>query len=129
MTGDAVVSMTPTISIVDDDEMVRDSIDCLIQSCGYRTFTFPSAEDFLQSGQVTETSCLITDLHMPGLGGLELQSRLRAEGLATPIIFVTAYPEDRFKDLALQNGAVGFLKKPFDEDYLLTCIDRALQKS
>jgi FixJ family two-component response regulator len=122
------LSITPTISIVEDDEMVRDSIDSLIQSYGYRTRTFPSAEDFLHSGQVTETSCLITDLHMPGLSGLELQSRLRAEGLATPVIFVTANPGDRLRDHALQNGAIEFLKKPLDEDYLLICINRALQK-
>ena len=120
---------TPTISIVDDDDMVRDSTDSLIRSIGYRTLTFPSAEDFLESGRVTETSCLITDLNMPGLSGLDLQSRLRAEGLATPVIFVTAYFEDRFRDRAMQGGAVGFLKKPFDEDSLLTCIDKALQKS
>jgi FixJ family two-component response regulator len=123
------LSTTPTISIVDDDEMVRDSTDSLIRSLGYRTLTFPSAEDFLGSGQVTETSCLITDLHMPGLSGLELQSRLRHDGLSTPVIFVTAYPDDRFRKRALEGGAIGFLKKPFDEDTLLTCIDRALRKS
>jgi FixJ family two-component response regulator len=118
-----------TISIVDDDEMVRDSTDSLIQSLGYRTLTFPSAEDFLGSGQVAETSCLITDVQMPGLSGLELQSRLRADGFSTPVIFVTAYPEDRFRDRALEGGAIGFLKKPFDEDCLLTCIDKALRRS
>ena len=121
--------MTPMITIVDDDEMVRSSIDSLIRSYGYRTLSFPSAEDFLQSGQVTQISCLITDLHMLGLSGLDLQSQLRAKGFATPVIFVTAYPEGTFRDRALQNGAVGFLNKPFNEDCLLTCIDRALQKA
>ena len=97
-----------------------------VRSLGYRTATFPSAERFLQSGRVEETSCLITDLQMPGLSGLGLQSRLLAEGHRTPIIFITAFPEDKFRTRALNAGAVGFLSKPCHEDALINCIETAL---
>jgi FixJ family two-component response regulator len=121
-------SKMPMICIVDDDDLVRDSTESLIQSLGYRTLTFGSAERFLESGCVAETSCLITDIHMPGLNGLDLQSRLLAEGNPTPVIFITAYAEEKFRKRALGAGAVGFLPKPFSESSLLTCIDKALSK-
>src|ERR1700751_938637 len=104
------------ISIVDDDDCVREAIGDLVQSLGHETATFESAEDFLESGRVADTSCLITDVQMPGLNGLELQSQLRADGHRTPVIFVTAFPEDKNRKRAMNGGAVGFLSKPFDEN-------------
>ena len=105
---------TAMISIVDDDAMVREATESLIQSFGYRMHSFASAENFLRSGHVVETSCLITDLQMPGMR-LDLLSQLRADGLSIPVILMTAYPDDRFKDRALQEGVVAFLKNEPDE--------------
>ena len=110
------------ISIVDDDPIVREAIADLLQSLGYEVKTFASTEHFFESGTLGETSCLITDLQMPGLGGLELQTRLIAQGHATPVIFVTAFPEERFRQRAMNAGAFGFLSKPFAEDALIKCL-------
>src|SRR5215470_5843350 len=114
------------ISIIDDDTFVRHAMDDLVQSLGYRTAIFPSAEHFLESGRVGETSCLITDLQMPGLSGLELQSHLRAKGHRTPVIFITAFPEEKSRNMALRGGAIGFLTKPCNEEALINCIEIAL---
>ena len=114
------------ISIVDDDRFVREAMGDLVQSLGYEAATFDSAEHFLQSGRLAETSCLITDLQMPGLSGLALQSHLLAEGHRTPVIFITAVPEAKFRSRAKNAGAVGFLSKPFDEESLINCLDTAL---
>jgi len=114
------------ISIIDDDRFARDAIGDLVQSLGYEVETFESAERFLESGRRAETSCLITDLHMPGLNGLELQSRLVADGDCTPVIFVTAFPEEKVRERAISAGAVGFLSKPFDESSLIYCLEAAL---
>ena len=118
-----------TISIIDDDRIVREPIGDLIQSLGYEVATFESAEHFLESGRLVGTSCLITDLHMPGLDGLELQNQLIADGHRMPIIFVTAYPEDKFRKRAMKAGAVGFLNKPFSEDSLINYVEAALNAS
>ena len=115
------------ISIVDDDGLVRDAIGELVRSLGYRTAVFPSAEQFLESGRIGETACLITDLQMPGMSGFDLQNRLRNDGFNTPIIFVSAFPEERYRTRALDAGAVAFLSKPFEEQSLLECINAALQ--
>src|ERR1700751_1245802 len=117
------------ISIVDDDRIVREALADLLRSLGYEATTFESAEDFLESRSLAQTSCLITDLHMPGLDGLELQSRLIAQGHQTPIIFVTAYPEEQFRKRAMNAGAVGFLSKPLIEDVLIHCVETALNGS
>jgi FixJ family two-component response regulator len=114
------------ISIVDDDTFAGEGIAQLLQSLGYRTALFPSAEQFLESGRVAETTCLITDLQMPGMSGLDLQSRLRADGYDTPIIFITAYPEERLRTRALNGGAVGFLSKPLKEQSLVECVNSAV---
>src|SRR5215470_16479196 len=104
------------ISIIDDDPSVRESTDGLMRLLGYRAATFASAEDFLQSDRMNDSSCLITDVQMTGLSGIELQSELIARGNDTPMIFVTAFPEERTRRRALEAGAIGFLSKPFDEE-------------
>ena len=100
-----------------------------MRSLGYAAATFASAEEFLQSGRVHDTSCVISDMKMPGMSGIELQSRLTASGHCVPIIFVTAFPEERVRKRAMEAGALCFLSKPFSEERLIECLDRALKKS
>src|SRR5215212_6206121 len=114
------------ITIVDDDKLVRDALEDLITSFGHRVRTYESAVQFLASGEVAETSCLITDMQMPGMSGLDLQQHLLASGYTTPVIFLTAFPQERAKALALDRGALAFLHKPFNEPDLISCVDRAL---
>ena len=114
------------ISIVDDDETVREAIKRLVRSLGYNACTFASADEFLKSEQVHDTSCVITDLHMPGLSGIDLQDILIARGHRTPIIFITAYPEEDVRARAMKAGAVGFLSKPLNHDHLLDHLGNAL---
>jgi FixJ family two-component response regulator len=118
---------TPMISIVDDDEAVRNATKALIRSLGYRAVTFSSAEEFLGSNRLHETSCLISDVHMPGVNGIELQDQLAARGHRIPIIFITAFPDDRARDRAMRSGAVSFLSKPYNDANLIVCLDRALK--
>jgi FixJ family two-component response regulator len=115
------------ISIVDDDALARDGIRELVDSLGYNTATFMSAEHFLEDGMIAETTCLITDLQMPGLSGLELQQALRSQGYHTPVILITAYPNEKHRTRALGDGAVGFLTKPFDERSLIECLTVAIE--
>ena len=115
------------ISIIDDDPSVLEATDGLVRSLGYRAATFASAEDFLQSDRVDETACLITDVQMPGLSGVELQSVLIARGNHTPMIFITAFMEEKTRRRALEAGAIGFLGKPFDEARLIEYLEAALQ--
>jgi FixJ family two-component response regulator len=121
------LAKTAMISIVDDDKSVREAAKMLIRSLGYATATFASAEEFLESGRLCETACLITDVQMPGMSGVDLQSHLTANGHRTPVIFVSAYPEEGVRARALDAGAFGFLGKPFSEDSLIACLDRALE--
>jgi FixJ family two-component response regulator len=114
------------ISIVDDDESVREATKGLVRSLGYTAATFGSAEEFLNSEQRHDTSCVIADVQMPGLSGVEMQRQLIAEGSRLPMIFVTAFPEDRVRASAMAAGAVGFLSKPFNEEHLIGCLDSAL---
>jgi len=115
-----------TIFIIDDDESVRRALRRLIRSVGLNVVTFATAEEFLQSPHQPAPDCLILDVHLPGLSGLELQERLTAEGRHVPIVFITAYAEDQMGEGALQAGAVAFLEKPFEEQLLLDAIARAL---
>jgi FixJ family two-component response regulator len=115
------------ISIVDDDASVREAMFGLVRSLGFDAATFSSAEDFLQSDQLESTLCLITDVQMPGLSGVELQNHLISRGSPIPIIFVTAFPEERIEARVRQAGAIGFLSKPFDDETLIECLDRALK--
>jgi FixJ family two-component response regulator len=116
----------PIVSIIDDDPSVRLATDGLVRSLGYRAATFESAEDFLQSDLVGDTSCVITDVQMPGLSGVELQSLLNARGVPLPIIFITAFPEECVRRSVLEAGAVGFLSKPFNEARLIEHLQTAL---
>ena len=121
------MSTVPIISIVDDDEAVRKATMALLRSAGYSVSTFASAEEFLRSERLNDTSCLITDLHMPGLNGVQLQERLIADGRQMPIIFITAFPDDHVRQRAMESGAIGFMSKPYSDDNLIGCLDRALR--
>jgi FixJ family two-component response regulator len=114
------------ISIVDDDESVREATKGLVRSFGYGAAAFASAEEFLQSKQINDTECVISDVQMPGLSGVELQSQLIADGNRTPIIFITASQEERTRAKALKAGAIGVLSKPFNEERLIEYIRIAL---
>ena len=117
---------TALISIVDDDESIREAIQSLLRSVGFRAKTFATAEQFLQSDQIENTACLILDVRMPGMSGLELQRRLMATQCRIPIVFVTAHGDEEARSRALQEGAVEFLLKPFSEEALLNAIQAAL---
>jgi FixJ family two-component response regulator len=114
------------IAIVDDDESVRTGIHSLLRSAGLKTRYFASAEEFLLSGHQSETACLITDIRMPGMSGLELQAKLAAEGCSIPIIFLTAYGDTRMRIQAMRAGAVDFLGKPVENETLLESVRTAL---
>ena len=117
----------PLISIVDDDETLRRSLDNLVRSVGLRACGFASAEAFLQSNQLSEIDCLILDLCLPGMSGLELQRQLAEDNFDLPIIFMTAHESGDPRRQAIEAGAVTFLNKPFDEADLLNAIDIALK--
>jgi FixJ family two-component response regulator len=117
------------ISVVDDDESVRRTTTLLIESFGFRAAAFESAETFLNSGHLHDTSCLIVDVQMPGMDGLQLQSHLAAAGCGIPIIFITAYESKDSRQRAMQAGATAFLGKPFSDEQLLQIIRSALRFS
>jgi FixJ family two-component response regulator len=114
------------ISIVDDDAFVRHATENLLLSLGFGVATFASAEEFLDSGRADDTSCLITDVKMPGLTGLDLQQRLIDDGRRLPVIFITAFFSESLRTQALAAGAVGFLGKPYGEASLIECLNKAL---
>jgi FixJ family two-component response regulator len=120
------VSRPPMISIVDDDESVREALWGLVRSVGYTVSTFASAEEFVNSDQLSKADCLILDVAMPGMGGIELQRRLVADHSPVPVIFITAHEDEEIRAQALRNGAEAFLIKPFSEDALLGAIQGAL---
>ena len=117
---------THLISIVDDDEFIRRSTKLLVESFGFRAATFESAEEFLKSEMVSDTSCILVDIRMPGMNGLELQSHLATTGFYTPIIFITAYDNMELRGRAMQAGAVAFLGKPFGSEELFQAISIGL---
>ena len=114
---------------VDDDFRVREALARLAESAGHLFLMFPSAEAFLQSGTLAETACLITDVRMPGIDGLELQRRIRIDYPKLPVIFISAHFDDDVRRRALNGGAVDFMYKPFDGADLLRTIEQALNKS
>lgn len=124
----AIRTQVHMISIVDDDESVREATKGLVRSLGYAAATFASAEEFLSSDRVHATSCVIADVQMPGLSGIDLQHRLVAQGLRLPVIFVTAFPDERTRRRAIDAGAVDYLSKPFSDEQLVSCLDIALKK-
>ena len=116
------------ISIVDDDASVRVATDNLLRSLGYTVYTFASAEEFLQSAHFNGTACVIADVQMPVMSGVELQALLLAQGHRVPFIFITAFPEETIRERAMRAGAICFLTKPFDRVTLIRCLDTALRR-
>jgi FixJ family two-component response regulator len=117
----------PVVSIIDDDEFIRDATNRLVRSLGFSAPTFASADEFLRSPHLHDTSCVISDVQMPGTSGIELQSTLIAKGINVPIIFITAFPDERSRARAMQAGAVCFLTKPFESSALIRYINDALK--
>jgi FixJ family two-component response regulator len=115
------------ISIVDDDESIREAVESLVKSVGYRAEPFATAEEFLNSDHRQDTACLILDVRMPGMSGLELQHQLAAANWSIPIIFITAHDDERARAQALRAGAVDFLRKPFSEEALLNGVRSAVE--
>ena len=116
----------PVIAIIDDDASVRASTSSLVRSHGYTVFTFASAEEFLQSERLDGMSCVISDVRMPAMSGVELQRHLLSRGQRVPFIFITAFPEEGTFARAMKAGAIGFLTKPFDGPSLIACLNTAL---
>lgn len=116
------------ISVVDDDQSVRNAAKSLLNSSGFRAEVFASPDEFLESPLKQDTHCLILDLRMPGMNGLEMQRRLITERCKIPIVFITAYEDKKTREEALRRGAIEFLSKPFKEDALLEAIQRSLKK-
>jgi FixJ family two-component response regulator len=115
------------VAIVDDDRSVQNAVKDLLESAGLSAQCFGSAEEFLESGQRNQTASLIADIRMPGMSGLELQTKLKAEGSRIPIIFISAHSDDKIKLQAMTAGAVEFLSKPFDDEVLLEKVRAALR--
>ena len=114
------------VAVVEDDQFFRESMRRLLRSLGYAAEAFPSAADFLASARLGETACLIADVHMPAMTGLELHEHLIAAGYAIPTILVTAYADSDVRARALNNGVVCYLRKPVDENHLMRCLRAAL---
>jgi len=120
------LSKVPLIAIVDDDDSFRRATTSFIRSLGYAVLQFASAESFLNSDRLHDTDCLISDVQMPGINGIELQRKLIVQGYRLPIIFVTAFSEMRARAQTLAAGAIGFLDKPFSDEELIVCLNKAL---
>lgn len=120
------MSDTPLIAIVDDDVMVCEATEDLIEAFGFNARTFTSADEFLDSDCVPGTSCVIADVQMPGTSGLQLHRKLIASGHRIPVVFITAFPDQRVRERALSAGALCYLSKPFDGEILRSCIRSAL---
>ncbi len=118
---------TKLVAIVDDDNSMRSALQGLLRSAEFPSQSFASAEEFLQSGQQHQIACLIADIRMPGMSGLELQAKLNAERCRIPIIFITAHGDEKMRMQALRAGAVEFMAKPFDDGALLESVRAALE--
>lgn len=116
------------VAIIEDDESYRVAIERLLKSAGFSVQSFASAEDFLSSGQQRETGCLIADIRMPGMSGLDLQSKLNSDHCPIPTIFITAHGDEKMRLQAMRGGAVKFLTKPFDGEILLEAVHVALER-
>ena len=123
------MSKLPLLAIIDDDESVLVATDSLLRSLGYIVQTFASAEEFLRWERLDDFSCIITDVQMPAMSGVQLQDYLRSQGYRVPFIFVTAFPDERIRARALAGGAICYLTKPFDSNRLVHSLQAALQDS
>src|SRR6202030_3939861 len=123
----ATQEKTKLVAVVDDDELMRNALQGMLKSVGLWSQAFASAEEFLNSGQQRQTGCLIADIRMPGMSGLELQAKLNAERCRIPTIFITAHGDAKMRMQALRAGAVEFLAKPFDDEVLLENVRVALK--
>ncbi|MBB3286863.1 MULTISPECIES: response regulator [Rhizobium] len=120
------MSSVPIIAVVDDDQAIREAMDDFIMSFGYESRLFASAEEFLDSHTQAQIDCIVVDVKMPGLSGIELQSELNRRGRHPPMIFVTSYADDRTRNAALSGGAFAFLRKPVNVGNLMECLESAL---
>jgi FixJ family two-component response regulator len=127
MSGRIVLSTLSVISVIDDDASVRAATNNLLMSHGYIVHTFASAEEFLRSTQLHDTSCVVADVQMPTMNGLDLLILMRTQGHRTPFIFITAFPDESVRARALKAGAICFLGKPFAGPTLIKCLDAALE--
>jgi FixJ family two-component response regulator len=123
----AIQVKTKLVAIVDDDDLMRSALQGMMKAVGWTAQAFASAEEFLKSGQQHQTACLIADIRMPGMSGLELQAKLNAEHCRIPTIFITAHGDAKMRMQALRAGAVEFMAKPFDDDALLESVRAALE--
>ncbi|MGY8662394.1 response regulator [Bradyrhizobium sp. UFLA05-109] len=123
------MSTPHVISVIDDDPSVRDATTNLLTSCGYIVQTFASADEFLHSAQLHEASCVISDIQMPAMSGLDLLRHMRSLGHHMPFILITAFPDDAVRARAINAGAIGFLAKPFVTQALIKCVKSALEGS
>jgi FixJ family two-component response regulator len=114
------------VSIIDDDVSVRTALSGIVRSMDLTANTFASGQDFLNSAGLADTVCIVADIQMPGIGGIELQQALTARDIRIPMVFITAYPDERIRAKALNAGAICFLNKPFDGPIIIECIERAL---
>ena len=121
------VKRTNLVAVVDDDDLLRDALRRLLKASGLGALSFESAEDLLNSGRLSEIACLIADVRMPGISGLELQARLKTEGCEIPIIFITAHGDAKMRIQAMRDGAVEFLTKPFDNAVLIEMVRAAIK--
>jgi FixJ family two-component response regulator len=126
--GQEHLEKTPIIAIVDDDSSIRLATESLVRSLGFVARTFASAYELLQSPDLYETACAIVDVQMPGMSGVDLQRVLSERGYQIPLIFITAFPEERIRDGVLKAGAVCFLSKPFDGRTMVDCLHTALHQ-
>jgi FixJ family two-component response regulator len=121
------VKRTNLVAVVDDDDLLRDALRRLLKASGLGAISFESAEDLLNSGRLSEIACLIADVRMPGISGIELQARLKTERCEIPIIFITAHGDAKMRIQAMRDGAVEFLTKPFDNAVLIEMVRSALE--
>jgi FixJ family two-component response regulator len=125
--GKIELSKLPLVAIIDDDESVRATTDSLVRSLGHAVHTFASAEEFLRSNRLDDFACVMADVQMPGMSGVQLQDHLRARGCRVPFIFVTAFPDEKTRAQALAAGAICYLTKPSDEESLIQYFHAALK--
>jgi FixJ family two-component response regulator len=124
----SALTAVPVISIIDDDESIRAGLSNLVRSLGYIVYVFSSADAFLHSPQLLNSWCVIADVRMPDMSGVQLQTHLRSEGNRVPFIFITAVPEETTREQAVKDGAICFLTKPLEEDALIDCLNTAVER-